>query len=1169
MAKEQIEIFTKTITEQLLGPGSDVFYGDNEHEIIGEFPLRRYYTGVLFPNKITNNQEEKDTNIAEDSGENLAIFETQDDNETEQGDEQEPKKDIKDDEKEDSGLYNHFHPSDMGISFCVDKQVETLAVNFSFATYKQAKQTEVKVNMAVNAYHTLIDDKYSFPFKDILQYEKIDEQNGHLSLARKLEGDKKGKARTKEYQIFDDWQKSIDTEHREILRPLYEKFNKIIGRLWQRTAVTITENIKLEANNEPTLFADFQKAGWTLKTYQKDKRKYIKVQLVNLFEAIPNNQFSNSKEQLNESCLFQAEISIHSDKLLSYKPYDSNQNYFDKEKQKLDFLYREVKHFAIGHHCSALWEPLEKPDKVITSFLPTYDLKSTETKIKDFVNIPLFDLSIWGKNQTEIIQDLDSFVNKYLGWIKKQKQDNDANTDVGKNIISNLEATANRLKEGVQLLANNQQLFKAFQYANTAMLLQFSLKDDFYQNIQKAEKTQCPCSEEQKQKITYHPFQLAFFLLSLESSINPQSNHRTEAVDLIWFPTGGGKTEAYLAVAALTVIWRRMTNEKYQGVSVIMRYTLRLLTAQQFERATKLITVLEYLRQQFESDLKSEKISIGLWIGRSSTPNNLKDAVKATEQITKKGVDVNKFQIDNCPWCNEKLIKENGKTHTHAFEARKQDLKIKCLNRDCCFSKSGGLPVQVVDEVLYNQPPTLLFATVDKMAMLSWREKGHQFFNSLGNENDLPPDLIIQDELHLLTGPLGSIVGLFEAVIEELCTKNNRSPKIIASTATTRNTSEQVKQLYGNRAVNIFPPSGLTYDDSFFFKESKNSNRQYLGFMPTGKTGIDTQIHLLTVLFIARLKTYLKNEEQNDPYWTLVSYYNSLRSVGRMSNKVGDEIQTLIKQTQKRLQLAQYGFNYFGLKGRTRELTSRIDSAKIKQNLDQLEQNFALDKPNDNGYQNVKKEVVDLVLATNMLSVGIDIDRLNMMMINGMPRNTAEYIQASSRVGRKDKGLVLAFFDANRARDKSYFEHFLSFHQSLYKQIEPLSITPFTQNTIDKMIASLMVTYVRHKQNLNKNKDIEHFTQDHIKDLKILLKRRFPDNENMQFCIDKLDRLTNDWLEKIQQEDPYKQYSGKDSALLAKPDSKDSLADTKWVVMQSMRDIDSSSFIQIQQNYEQ
>lgn len=447
-----------------------------------------------------------------------------------------------------------------------------------------------------------------------------------------------------------------------------------------------------------------------------------------MFRGIAGDQFSNSKEELNRSCLFQAEIGINFNKLQPYKPYDENRTYFDEEQQNLDFLYRKVEYFAVGHYCSAQWQPLDNPKKISTSFLPTYNLKSTAAKIKNLANIALFDLSIWGKNQQEVTQDLAKFVDKYKGWISTQKQNEGANSEIGKGITNDLDVTLRRLKQGVQLLADNPQLFKAFQYANTAMLLQFSLKDDFYQVIQNAQNTQCPCSEQQKKDIAYRPFQLAFFLLSLESTSNPQSKYRKKSVDLIWFPTGGGKTEAYLAVAALTIIWRRMTNKAYQGVAVIMRYTLRLLTAQQFERATKLIIVLEYLRQQFKSDLKDKKISVGLWIGGSSTPNNMENAGLATEQITKRGMDTNKFQIDTCPWCNEKLIKGKDKFHVHAFEARKGNLKIKCLNSECYFSKANGLPVQVVDEALYKHPPTLLFATVDKMATLSWKEQGHCFF---------------------------------------------------------------------------------------------------------------------------------------------------------------------------------------------------------------------------------------------------------------------------------------------------------------------------------------------------------------------------------------------------------------------------------------------------------
>lgn len=247
-----------------------------------------------------------------------------------------------------------------------------------------------------------------------------------------------------------------------------------------------------------------------------------------------------------------------------------------------------------------------------------------------------------------------------------------------------------------------------------------------------------------------------------------------------------------------------------------------------------------------------------------------------------------------------------------------------------------------------------------------------------------------------------------------MCTNEalNLTPKIIASTATTRNTIQQVAQLYGGRKVNVFPPSGLSYDDSFFARESKaKSRRKYIGFMPVGKTSIDTQLYILAHLLVARIET---GEPFDDNYWTIVSYYNSLKDVGKIRNKVGDEVLYNTKQLQARvLGNNSYSYNHFGLEDRTEELTARVDSSKIKTVLKQLEYKFGLvDRVNkkEEKYKAVDSSVIDLVLATNMFSVGIDIGRLNVMLMNGMPKNIAEYIQASSRVGRKVDGLVSCIF---------------------------------------------------------------------------------------------------------------------------------------------------------------
>ena len=763
----------------------------------------------------------------------------------------------------------------------------------------------------------------------------------------------------------------------------------------------------------------------------------------------------------------------------------------------------------------------------------------------------------------------------------------------------------NRLKSNIELL-NDDKIFRAFQLTNSAMLIQIiiSNNDDFsgkekdlgelnstvdYNSINYFKNYNFDKFPFGRPK--YRPFQLAFLLLNIDSIADLKSDARNKVVDLIWFPTGGGKTEAYLSVGAFTIIYRRLMNETgYQGTSVIMRYTLRLLTAQQFERASRLIVSLEFLRKQFEQELREEPITIGMWVGMSSTPNLLKKAEKKVEEINeecnkKDGIPDNKnvFQISSCSWCGTKLITKNeyGKwVFGFKLDRKKKDIefKIKCVNKKCHFHEE--LPIQVVDEMLYDKPPTLLFGTVDKFAMLAWKAKGNSFFNSIND--GLPPDLIIQDELHLLTGPLGTITGIFESVIEMLCTKNGRKPKIISSTATTRNTDEQIKALYGNdKTVNVFPPSGLSYVDSFFAKVSKTkSTRRYIGFIPTGKSSIDTQLQMIANLFVARLevyKTLILNGEKNyeifDKYWTLISYYNSLKDVGKIHNKVGDEISTFTSALQRKLygDNPNYKFNHAYLYNRDEELTSRIDSTKIKQTLKRLEENtFDKDtiQKSQNGNTYVKTGMIDLVLATNMISVGIDIERFNVMLINSQPKNVAEYIQASSRVGRKYKGLVIDLLDANRARDKSHFEHFIPFHQAFYKSVEPVSLTPFTENTLEKMLTSIMITYIRHKTTnipMASNNSAQYFQPEMLDGLKTEIKKRFSDNTKVyQLFENKLKELSDDWLERIENHG-LKNYEATKTeiGLLVKPAEKSSDKDDLWSVMQSMREIDTNSFIKV------
>lgn len=1227
------DIFQKRIKKGLLGPGSDIFVTekDKSEEIISDYPLQRYYTGVLFPEQIKKDSAESEVanGTESDDGDALKV-EIEEKEPTDKNFTTSNKGDNKDDELKIS--QNTFFPSNIGLTFCIDNGVKELDVEFSFGLYSQVT-SDIKIKASKRDFDEFKNHQ-SFPFKKIISYE-----DGYMILKPELSGKKlRGTSkspRTEDYAKFDDFKKS-DGFKDSSLPPIFYLFEKLIGRTWKRENIVINEKISISDISKPkTIFernlkkktSDCLRASYTLKTYhikQNPNYTYVKIQLANTSDKHPSNQFSNAKELLNQKCIFQTKIKVSSKELSPYKSY-IELNPLDKEAEVLNYLYKDKLSYGIGHNCSVVWNKTK--ETIQTSFLPQYDVKDTKNSFseEDFKDNPndfhllnksldIYSLSHFSnENKTEIIERLKTFVNLYGNWISEQKKINSSNKEIENHIFKNLDYNLNRLKLNIELLKDDK-IFRAFQLANSAMLIQIIISNDddfsgkekdlselkpdinynnieFFNNYTKREKKRLENNSEYKALIPkYRPFQLAFLLLNLENSLNDsKTEERRKVVDLIWFPTGGGKTEAYLSVGAFTIIYRRLMNKTgYDGTSVIMRYTLRLLTAQQFERASRLIVSLEFLRTKFEQELREEPITIGMWVGMSSTPNSLKEAEEKVEDINeecnkKDGIPDNKnvFQISSCSWCGTKLITKNELNNWifgFKIEGKKKDtkFKIRCVNKKCHFHNE--LPIQVVDEMLYEKPPTLLFGTVDKFAMLAWKSRGNSFFNSLNDS--LPPDLIIQDELHLLTGPLGTITGIFESVIEMLCSKNGRKPKIISSTATTRNTNEQIKALYGNdKIVNVFPPSGLSSSDSFFAKvSSTKSTRRYIGFIPTGKSSIDTQLQMFANLFVARLEVYkelilngVNDYEIFDKYWTLISYYNSLKDVGKIHNKVGDEISTFTSALQKKL----YGdnpndrFNYEYLYNRDEELTSRIDSTKIKQTLKRLEEN-TFDKETIQKYSNgntyVKSGIIDLVLATNMISVGIDIERFNVMLINSQPKNVAEYIQASSRVGRKYKGLVIDLLDANRARDKSHFEHFIPFHQAFYKSVEPVSLTPFTENTLEKMLASIMITYVRHKViGMASNNSAQYFQPEMLDGLKTGIKKRYStDSKVYQLFENKLKVLSDDWLEQIENHDLKNYESTKtEIGLLVKPAQKSYDKDDLWSVMQSMREIDTNSFIKV------
>ncbi len=1197
-------IFRDTIKNNLIGPGSDVFISNAEEEIISDYPLSRYFSGILFPEKEAEEPEKDSKGNDDDANANAEIEDSVDEIAQQKNDEPEISFDEEDSNKKNKAPKvntpeyseaNQYFPTNFGLTFCVPKETKSINITFNFAKYQQLKPINAKIEIDEKDYKWFVEHQ----FNSISQY--LDYENGLMFLNKENFEISGLDVRTYRARFKENEQQT------ELINSVgYKKVELLLGRLWKRekqkpktiqldlNEINIDESKEYQFKEDES---DNKKAAcYYKKIYETGYGKYIKILLANT-EKHPKKKFSFSNELLNTKAIFQGEITISGTEFLPYKQL-SETNPFDDELNLINFQYRNEHSFGIGHGCAVNWDNDERPMELKTTFLPEVDIKNYSNEFKiDFPEelkeiTELKKLSIWTElDKSTIIKKLRLFADEYKNWIIKQEliAQNPNYQESLNEIIKKQDQTYTRLVKNIEFLSSNDVAFRSFLISNTAMYIQMLISNNSIFGKKGIELDELDneinynsldyFKENKTFNPRYRPFQLAFFLLNIESVVNDESDDRKNIVDLLWFPTGGGKTEAYLALTAFTIISRRiMHKENADGVSVIMRYTLRLLTAQQFERATKLMLSLDFLRRQFhETDINhfgDSQISIGMWVGASTTPNSYKDAKiiwkKISDELTKlnnkKSGDYNKVNslpITSCSWCGCNLVSQN--THGYyqqGYYATDKSFFAKCINPECAFSEE--LPIYFVDDQIYNTPPTLLFATVDKFAMLSHRQEGHKLFNSLPqNSSKLPPDLIIQDELHLLSGPLGSITGLYESIVEMLSTKGEKKPKIIASTATTRNTKQQVAMLYGNRILNIFPPLGTSYDDNFFSYVSQDSKRKHIGFMPTGKTALNSQIRILGNLLLARVELfkYFREKENfsieesklhENNFWTIVSFYNSLKDVGKIYNKVPAEISDFLKLLHNRHNISKqvYGFNYFGLSARTKELTSRIESNSIKKLLNELEQPF--DLTSKDSWTFVQNSV-DLVLASNMFSVGIDIERLNVMLMNGQPKNVAEYIQASSRVGRKDRGIVINLLDANRSRDKSYFENYVPFNNAYYKFVEPLSVTPFTEIALDKVLASLLVCFVRHIQGLNEDKQAKDFDGNFLK-LKDFIKSRIKNKRQLDYALTKLEELAQRWSEKAEA-NPDLSY--KDGLIHKISDLDD------WSLMMSMREIDTNSIIKI------
>lgn len=835
----------------------------------------------------------------------------------------------------------------------------------------------------------------------------------------------------------------------------------------------------------------------------------------------------------------------------------------DDERRRLDLQYRHRMEFAIGRTCSATWggyqarllnehEPEASDDRratwVETTWLPTADVPQTMPGGSADAVTAMKALAALEADETEAA--IEPLIKGYSDWLTTQQTIADGLPEhlqeTAEDAISEAEIVAVRLREGAELLKSDPQALQAFRFMNRAMRDQrihsqvaATRAEDESKKINDVLAELTEREPDDPSIASWRPFQLAFVLLQLPALTDPAHPYRSgdaANVELLFFPTGGGKTEAYLGLAAYTFAIRRLQGKietDYgllnggDGVAVLMRYTLRLLTSQQFQRATALVCAAELIRQEDPETWGDTPFSIGLWVGSAVSPKRYKDAERQVAEVRGENAwrahGLTVLQLQRCPWCGTKIDPKRDVVADPGTER----VSVHCGDHkrgDCEFSidgdAKGPLPITTVDDEIYRHPPTFLLATVDKFARLAREGEAASLFGYVdewcprhgyrhpdarggcgrtqahnatkdGKHPKVamkkvirlrPPDLIIQDELHLITGALGTAVGVFENAVDLLSSYSRREqtvrPLIVASTATVANAEDQVLALY-SRGVGVFPPQVLDVRDTYFSKEKPvtevDPGRKYLGVCAHGIRLTLAEIRLAEVLLLAGQNLLDTHGESADPYLTTVGYFSSTRELAGMRRYLDDDVTVRVAGNTE--PFPRRTTDREGLE--IGELTSRISAEQISQTLDKLSKPFSL-RWSTRGRDEARRAFIaakeagkqppaweekpyDVVLATSMLQVGVDVPRLGLMLVVGQPKNTAEYIQASSRVGRdaKKPGLVVSLANWARPRDMAHFEQFQHYHETFYAQVEALSVTPYSDTAMERGLMGVLVSVAR------------------------------------------------------------------------------------------------------------
>lgn len=807
----------------------------------------------------------------------------------------------------------------------------------------------------------------------------------------------------------------------------------------------------------------------------------------------------------------------------------------DGDERLAALQYRRDLCFATGHNVAVLTDPADviavgsekRCTTLTTTWLPAASVLRVRPEPPPGIQVPLGMAALADLARSErVIDRLLPMVQAYRSWIAEQPREAVSEAEqiaTASHLGALANESANRIEAGIRSLAD-PLVREAFRTMNLVMDQAQRQRTAFTSKVRPEQLGDLPNTKAP----TWRFFQLAFVLMNLPGLADtgtPQGRAEREIVELLFFPTGGGKTEAYLGLSAFTLVLRRLRHPGIggAGLTVLMRYTLRLLTLDQLGRAATVICALELERQRRIREDQPHKLGdwpfeIGMWVGKGATPNKLggpndpdtKSTYNVLNRWKKKGTD-RPIPVETCPWCNRPLQPQGFDLLPKRAPDR---LVIHCRTvpnptkadglseRDfahigpCPFDQQTALPILAVDEQIYRRLPCFVIATVDKFAALPWVGKTSALFGNVSTyqlergatavqpepagfwgaaESESgshqldagrlpPPELIIQDELHLISGPLGTLAGLYETTIERLMRPdpNSPPPKIIASTATVRRAGAQIQALFARRQSRVFPPPGPEREDNFFSHTEPDPDqaRLYVGLCAPGRNLKGVLLRSYLALMAAAQKAWndhkgLGAANPADPYMTLLGYFSSLKELGVTRSILEDELSAQLPDfaDNRAIEGAENPFASRGRPEAPEELTSRVKTAEISRTKDLLSRPYA------------DRDHLDVALATNMISVGLDISRLGLMVVLNQPKTAAEYIQATSRVGRQldpdparnKPGLVLVLLNPNRPRDRSHYELFPYWHQTFYRHVEATSCTPFASRALDRGLPGVVV----------------------------------------------------------------------------------------------------------------